>query len=239
MNTKGPFNYASIQAGYYDEVFHRRKGPQSKWHHLKFAHVASLMKGARSHLDIGCGPGTFIGLLPPGVKSTGIDIAEDQIAFAGSRYGTDGRRFVRIDSLQRLPFEDGCFDVVTAVEFIEHLSTADTSAMLKECLRVLRPGGRIILTTPNYASLWPALEFVLNRVSPVSYEDQHISQYMPSKASAMLKEVGFSGVEAAAFLFTAPFWAVLNWGFSDRVNAMESGLARHCGFLLFAQGVKP
>src|SRR4029078_4972958 len=42
---------------------------------------------------------------------------------------------------------------------------------------LLNPGGKLVLTTPNYASAWPVIEVILNRVSDVSYEEQHITKF--------------------------------------------------------------
>ena len=74
--------YDSIEWGYYDRVFRRCAGIQSKWHHLKFARIRSEMSNYDTHLDIGCGPGTFIGTLKSSALSVGVDIAENQIAYA-------------------------------------------------------------------------------------------------------------------------------------------------------------
>ena len=57
------FDYDQIQSGHYDEVFHRHQGIQSCWHHLKFQQVKDALGACARHLDIGCGPGTLIGLL--------------------------------------------------------------------------------------------------------------------------------------------------------------------------------
>ncbi|MCW2966786.1 MAG: methyltransferase family protein, partial [Solirubrobacteraceae bacterium] len=59
-----PFDYEGIPAGYYDRVFRRRRGMQSKWHHLKFRRVARELEGHHRVLDIGCGPGTLAGNFP-------------------------------------------------------------------------------------------------------------------------------------------------------------------------------
>lgn len=67
--------YDAIPTGYYDAVFHRRRGIQSKWHHLKFDRLRRAMAGLTDHLDIGCGAGTLVGTLGSGHRSVGVDIA--------------------------------------------------------------------------------------------------------------------------------------------------------------------
>ena len=69
----------SVVDGYYDIIFERKKGVQSAWHHVKFNYIKSKITKTNIHLDIGCGPGTFLGILKK--KSIGIDIAQSQIKY--------------------------------------------------------------------------------------------------------------------------------------------------------------
>ena len=154
-NEKIGFDYKAIEPGYYDKVFQNGSGIQSKWHHLKFSHVLRRMDNYQSHLDIGCGPGTFIGLLDENKTSVGIDVAPGQIDYAKKKYGSYNHRFENMESVKELAFEKSSFDVVTLIEVIEHIPHADVFDLLKESHRVLRSDGRILMTTPNYKSLWP------------------------------------------------------------------------------------
>ena len=70
------FDYEEIPPGYYDEAFRRGRGAQSKWHHLKFRRVAEEIAGRRRLLDVGCGPGTFIGHMATAQES----VAQNRIA---------------------------------------------------------------------------------------------------------------------------------------------------------------
>src|SRR5262249_34965657 len=63
------------------------------------------------------------------------------------------------------------------IEVIEHLSHDEIRTLLDVIVDHLKPGGKLVLTTPNYASAWPALEILLNAVSDVSYEEQHITKF--------------------------------------------------------------
>ena len=235
---EGAFDYGSIATGYYDDVYHRRRGIQSKWHHLKFRRVSQELQPGARHLDIGCGPGTFIGQLPATVQSIGVDLAAPQVAYAKSRYGRDGKTF-QVVPASGLPFEADSFDAVTSVELLEHLTLAEGRQHLEEALRVLKPGGQLTLTTPNYRSLYPLLEMIVNRVGEVSYAEQHITHYHPAKLRALLSDCGFREVAVSAYMFAAPFLAPLGWGFSDRIAAWEPRfLTDRLGFLLFATARK-
>ena len=58
-------NYDEIEAGYYDKVYRRKKGPQSKWHQLKFREVKKQLGSVewKNLLDVGCGPGSLFSVL--------------------------------------------------------------------------------------------------------------------------------------------------------------------------------
>src|SRR3954453_21273992 len=90
-----PFDYESIPPGYYDRVFKRGRGIQSKWHHLKFERVIGELEGARRVLDVGCGPGTMLGMLGPEYETVGIDLSERQIQYARDVYEAPHRSFHR------------------------------------------------------------------------------------------------------------------------------------------------
>ena len=228
------FDYDTIETGYYDRVFHRRAGIQSKWHHLKFAPLRDRIGPAARHLDIACGPGTFIGTIDGTVDSTGIDVAASQIEYARAAYGSGQKKF-DIVKPGEFPYGDGAFDVATCVELLEHLTPAEGRDLLGEAKRVIRPGSTLLLTTPDYGGAWPVLEWILNRKGPVSYEDQHITHYTRSSLKQFLEQAGFEDVTVERYLFLSPFLAPLGWGVADRFAKIEPGwLTSRLGFLLFA-----
>lgn len=239
MSDDQGFDYSTIEVGHYDKVFRRERGIQSKWHHLKFARIRTELANGGDHLDIGCGPGTFIGTLGDQVSSTGVDIAPGQISYARTHFDAPNKRFLAIDD-GPLPFDDACFDCVTIVEIIEHLTPGQTLALLTEAHRVLRPGGRILASTPNYRSLWPVLEWLVNRLGEVPLDDQHINPFHRGRLGTVLREAGFNDVEVAAYQGVASFAAALGWRFADFVDRLEPRFVTNIyGFLLLGSGRKP
>jgi SAM-dependent methyltransferase len=235
---KDSYDYNSIPLDYYDRVFHRNRGIQSKWHQLKFSKFKQAMGEYEQHLDIGCGPGTFIGILSPTRSSVGVDISDPQIAHAKRTYETPQHRFQHIPK-GPLPFNDNSFDAVTIIELIEHLTLRDNHVLLQECRRVLKPGGRLFLSTPNYGSFWPFLEKIVNRLGDVSYEDQHITHFKKKSFRDLLKLAGFSVDRIEAYHFSAPFFAAISWKLSDFIERLEpSLLVNGFGNLLFGIGRK-
>jgi ubiquinone/menaquinone biosynthesis C-methylase UbiE len=95
-------------------------------------------------LDFGCGVGWFTEQLTDMGPATGIDVSEEAITLARSRYSRAS--FVAGDVLE-MPLPIGEYDVVVSQEVIAHVP--DQVKYLARAARVLKPGGYLILTTPN------------------------------------------------------------------------------------------
>jgi len=104
-------------------------------------------------LDCGCGPGSITAGIArrvhPG-RVDAIDMDASQIALAQERAREAGLDNVtyQVASVYELPFPDGHFDAIFSHALFEHL--ADTGAAARECFRVLKPGGRIGVATPDW-----------------------------------------------------------------------------------------
>jgi SAM-dependent methyltransferase len=232
------FNYESIPAGYYDHVYKLKRGIQSKWHHLKFDFFAQRIKSSDRVLDIGCGPGTFLGNLESFTKGCGIDISPSQIDYANEHYGSVNCSFECFDG-NHLPYENNSFDVVTLVEVIEHLLPETVETLFSEAYRVLKNNGRLYVSTPNYGSLWPVLETVVNRKSGISYEEQHINFYKRDRLNKEIEATGFKQTNVRAYQFLAPFLAGLSWSLANGFNRIDrTFFSSRIGFLLFAEASK-
>jgi len=233
-----PFDYSTIPPGHYDKVFRRGRGIQSKWHHLKFQRVVRLVGGRRRVLDVGCGPGTLLGMLGDEHESVGVDITQPQIDYAREVYGAPNRSFYAC-ALQEVPEEIEPFDAVTAVELIEHLPPDLLDDTLRSAIARLRPGGRLVLTTPNYHSAWPLVERIVDRVSDVDYYVQHVNKFTRPRFRELLEDLGLAEVQVGAYLALAPFSAIFGWRFADDVARLERGpIEQGLGLLLIGAGTK-
>ena len=101
-------------------------------------------------LDYGCGRGEFTEYLASlGYRAVGMDISPNAIAF--NRRDFPELEFVEADIDGHAPFEDGLFDAIWCSEVIEHVY--DVHAIFAEFSRLLRVGGRLLLTTPYHGWL--------------------------------------------------------------------------------------
>ncbi len=104
--------------------------------------LARMPEHAGSVLDIGCGGGGFLKRLReryPEARLHGVDISEDSFGMTAETNAGDERLELQIASVESLPFADGSFDVVTAME--TNFFWPDAEQGLKEASRVLAPGG--------------------------------------------------------------------------------------------------
>lgn len=101
-------------------------------------------------LDLGCGTGRHsLWLASAGATVTGVDFSEGMLEEARGKPGADAVRFLAHDLHQALPFARGSFDVVVSGLVLEHLAALD--AFFAEARRVLRPGGRAVVSAMHPA----------------------------------------------------------------------------------------
>lgn len=129
-----------------------RRGPFHRLYERKrdavIAHFDAL--APMRLLDAGCGPGRLTAPLARRHRMTGCDISQDMLAEARLACPPDVE-LVLADA-RRLPFADGQFDGVLALDLLVHLP--DLEAGLRELARVVRPGGHVVFDTSNAAPWW-------------------------------------------------------------------------------------
>jgi SAM-dependent methyltransferase len=160
----------SIAAADYDYRAHDSPIPlQRYWQRSRYRFILELIEGRGPVLDVGCGSSQIIGALPEG--SVALDVLANKLRFA-RRFSTPRVR----GSGFALPFPDGSFPCVLCSQVIEHVPMVPS--MIDELCRVLRPGGRLVLGTPDYDRWeWVWIEKAYGVAAPGGYADEHISQY--------------------------------------------------------------
>lgn len=131
-------------------------------------------------LDIACGTGYGLAFLKSAAKSvTGVD--RDLEALYQAKSECDEKSRILLGDGTNLPFEDESFDVVTSFETLEHLN--ERGQFLSEIRRILRPAGKLILSTPN-----------ANYTTPVNGKPSnpfHVFEYTPEELGWEIKKLFF------------------------------------------------
>jgi SAM-dependent methyltransferase len=110
-------------------------------------------------IDGGCGTGTFLVEMSATCRVLGLDAYPESVALARPRLEAVGGRVLQTD-LDRVDLPDGCASVITLLDVLEHLD--DDSAALAEMLRLLRPGGLLVVTVPALRWLWSDWDVALH-----------------------------------------------------------------------------
>jgi methionine biosynthesis protein MetW len=150
-------------------------------------------------LDVGCGDARTLGVwaAETGRHYTGVDISAEAVKRAQS-IGLDVRQ---ISDATQLPFDNDSVDVVTCIEVLEHVFLPQQVAA--EILRVLKPNGIFIATTPNVAFWRDRVNLaLLGRWDPLGddlsvqqpWRDPHIRFFAVRTLQRMLQQVGFRSV---------------------------------------------
>jgi 2-polyprenyl-3-methyl-5-hydroxy-6-metoxy-1,4-benzoquinol methylase len=144
-------------------------------------------EGPLEVLDVGCGAGiNSQAIRAKGHRVTGVDIS----AAAVEKYRALGFPGRVMDLEEGLAFADGAFDLVFCSEVIEHLRFPET--LVHEVFRVLRPGGRLVLSTPNSAFWLYRLFAILGYTVSELQHPKHFQFFSRRSLRRLLRAEGFS-----------------------------------------------
>ncbi len=145
--------------------------------------LISCVSDERRHLDIGCAFGYMIKAAQrAGYVSQGLEISA--AADEAIRLGFNIKKV----PLEKAGFPDSYFDLITAVDLIEHL--LDPKEFLEECNRILKKGGVLLLVTPDCSSI-PAR--IMKGRWP-HYKVEHLHYYTPHTLKKLLSSIGFGEI---------------------------------------------
>lgn len=173
-----------------------------------------LVKDRAPVLDLGCGRGELLVLLrEAGIEARGIE-RDEALVQGAIRRGlrvTAGEILTILKSL-----ETASVGAVTAIHVFEHLGGAALAAVLEECRRVIRPGGRLIAECPNPHNL---------RVGAALFwqDPTHVRPLLPETLVLFLKAAGFPSAEIEP---VHPFPPDQQWSDSTEPGSGDGDLAR-------------
>ncbi len=133
--------------------------------------------------DVGCGSSRIVADLPHAVA---VDMRHDKLAFMRRT----NRLLTQADGMA-LPFRDNQFDCVISSEVIEHIPD-ENGKFIDELTRVLKPGGILVLGTPDYGGWqWPLIEWIYGKTAPGAYADEHVTFYTFDSLKKALESRGY------------------------------------------------
>jgi SAM-dependent methyltransferase len=142
-------------------------------------------------LDVGCGTGANLEMLKQFGAAEGVDVSDEALEFCREK-GLE----VHKGLAEELPFEDESFELVTALDVVEHLD--DDVAGLKEMHRVLKKGGKSLIFVPAFMWLWGVQDDISN----------HRIRYTKKQITERLEKAGFT-VERATYANITLFAPIL------------------------------
>jgi dolichol-phosphate mannosyltransferase len=172
----------SVKAADYDHrAFDSWIPLQRSWQRDRFRVIRGMVDGTVRILDIGCGSSRILQTLP---QAVGLDMQIRKLRWLRA----PGRHLVQ-GSLSELPFPDGAFDAVICSEVIEHIPREEID--LTDMVRVLAPGGTLVLGTPDYGRwTWRTLEAIYKKVFPQGYATEHINPYTRDELRREIEGMG-------------------------------------------------
>ncbi len=218
----------------------RESAPRNT-HNKVYALLRARLDGGKV-LDMPCGSGAFLRrLLDSPFEGWGADIAPHPAI-------PEEAAFTLADMNEPLPFDDGDFDAVVSIEGIEHIRRPFD--FVNECARILKPGGLLILTTPNISALrsrwrwlltgfhhkgaWPLVEndpLPRHHINLLSYPQ---IRYIFHTAGLRIEHRDTNRVKAASWLYLplAPLtrlitrWVLWRGAKNDALAALNREVAR-------------
>ena len=183
---------------------------QRYWHQAKKTAIDILCAPEKDSLvlDVGCGSGVIASYLSVkySAKVIGLDGNIDAVNFAKAK-------FPHVDFRPQLVDDDFGLnlrvDSIYCLELIEHIFEPQAIILLDNFFRLLKPGGKLFLTTPNYRSAWPVIEKLMDLFSgaPNLAKDQHVAFYNPDSIRALVESRGFLIEAVRMNCFVAPWVA--------------------------------
>jgi len=212
MNTARDDNFSQAELDKFNELAHRwwdPEGPQKALHALNPARLgyvaARVPLRDAAVLDVGCGGGLLSeALAGEGARVTAIDLAPDLLKIARLHKLESGVEVdYRLSSVEALAAQQpGSYDAITCMEMLEHVP--DPASVLAACATLLKPGGRLFVSTLNRTPAAFALAIVgaeyIARLLPTGTH-QYRDFIKPSELAAWLRANGLQLEDVSGLIY--------------------------------------
>ncbi|HNR29836.1 MAG TPA: methyltransferase domain-containing protein [Candidatus Hydrogenedentes bacterium] len=216
----------TIDGGYQHRAMHSPNAVQRFWHHAKKFVIADMLPPTADDavLDIGCGSGVITSFLGEhAAHARGIDGNPDAIAYAREHFTTHNVAFQHT-------LVDDAFDIeappqkLYCLELVEHVYFEQAVALLKNLRRIAAQDAKLLLTTPNYRSLWPLIEWFMDHCTdaPTLDAHQHVFHYTRTRLAKLAIEGGWEIQDIRTILFLSPWIAPLSWNTARQLYSIEA-----------------
>ena len=224
-----------LEAGYYDKIIKsgliKNRGIQANWHNLTYKNVLDEIDEGSILLDYASGSGTFIGRYYKEKDSIGVDISKNQIDYSKNEFPEhiflNNKDFFIEDYLNY-------FDVITVLGLIEFLNTEEVENLLVKLKKSLKPGGKLIITTPNYSLLMRFYLFLLSRLKPNNYEPFTVNKLNSKVAKLVSKSWDFQSYEIKKIVSLGVFFSFISIDFGIKIDQFIQKIFKNgSGYILF------
>jgi len=235
LGIKGDYQYRAI---------HSRNWIQRYWHKNKFDALSLMMKKGKDKnvLDLGTGSGNFEFIFASKFKKIiGVDYNEEALLFLKSQIIERNIRNIKLvkSDIRKLSEEvlKIKYDYVVLVDVIEHIKITEINKLLINIKNILKRGGKVIVITPNYKSVWQLLEKLSDGFSifPKLSQKQHLTKLNPVIISELFDKNGYTKIQVKTFnlySYILPFQKLNNY-----LLRKELRMKNKIGCLVYASGV--
>ncbi len=169
--------------------------------------VKQMLQSGHRIVDLGCGSGELLADLAAQFEERiGLDVSRRRLEIMGGGK-PEAWEFRETDLNASFPLEDGSVDAVIANQVIEHI--VDPVEFAREIYRILSPGGRCVITTPNIRYLKHIIHLLFSGYGPRTaggnlldgqWDDGHIHYFTHKDLKELFSQLGFSKVQSCALI---------------------------------------
>jgi len=229
-----------VSGDYQYGALHHGTKSQRLWHRQKIEIIGRYLhnKSYGNNCDAGCGSGVvadFVSSVLPESKVVGYDINERSIAFALRKFKKKNLQFCLKNLLEKERNEENCFDFVYSLEVIEHFCFEDVKKYLAVLFHIGKANARFFITTPDYRSMWPLIEWSMDslKLTPRMAGHQHLTKFTIATLKDTLERNGFEVLEIGNFCGMSPFFGHLSRRLSTYIDKIENWVGY--GNLMFCE----